>query len=153
MSESKYQMNIESERAAFEARFSKSYDLDFDEETEEYKDPGDQALWYGWKACAALTQSERVPEGCKLVPVEPTQAMISAGWKVGLIGMDREGPQAIYRAMLAAALEQSERTHLQPAGCKVVKVGLLERCAKHLSEGRLDGPAANELRALLEVKP
>lgn len=38
-----------------------------------------------------------------MVPVKPTQAMISAGWNVGLMGMDRDGPQAIYAAMLAAA--------------------------------------------------
>lgn len=58
------------DRAAFEGRFSKVYDLDFDEETEEYKDPGDQALWYGWQARAALAQSERVAEGHVLVPLD-----------------------------------------------------------------------------------
>lgn len=58
---------------------------------------------------AVLAQSERVPEGWQLVPVEPTQAMIRAGWKVGLMGMDREGPQAVYRAMLDAAPSPSKQ--------------------------------------------
>lgn len=40
------------ERGLFEARFGKLYDLVFCDETEEYESEGDQALWYGWKACA-----------------------------------------------------------------------------------------------------
>ena len=57
------------ERAAFEARFSKVYDLDFDEETEEYKDPGDQALWYGWQARAALSAPSHGEQVREWVPV------------------------------------------------------------------------------------
>lgn len=46
---------------------------------------------------------DHTEQALAMVPVKPTQAMISAGWKVGLMGMDRDGPQAIYAAMLAAA--------------------------------------------------
>lgn len=46
-----------------------------------------------------------VPEGWKLVPVEPTEEMSDAGW--GHIditaGQCQDGPKDVYRAMLAAA--------------------------------------------------
>jgi hypothetical protein len=42
----------EKERALFEGRFGKLYDLVFCDETGEYESDGDQALWYGWKSCA-----------------------------------------------------------------------------------------------------
>lgn len=63
---------------------------------------------HDWNPLMTVAQHQRilaasVPAGCKVVPVEPTQAMIAAGWKVGVMGMDRDGPKAIYSAMLASA--------------------------------------------------
>ena len=54
-----------------------------------------------------------MPEGWQLVPVEITRQMIAAGWEVGVMGMDRDGPQAVYRAMLAASAGQEAAGHEQ----------------------------------------
>lgn len=43
-----------------------------------------------------------VPQGWKLVPVEPTRKMLDAGSDAGN-GHDWEGPDAVYPAMLAVA--------------------------------------------------
>lgn len=49
-------------------------------------------------------QPQAVAQGWKLVPVEPTQKMISAAWQQGSGGgWDMEGPEPIYRAMLDAS--------------------------------------------------
>lgn len=80
----------------------------------------DRAYVHGWNACreAMLAPqpplSAAVPEGWRLVPIEPTQEMISASMRVGLntewvygIG-DRTDGSEIYEAMLAAAPPQPD---------------------------------------------
>lgn len=68
-----------------------------------------------WQAAQAA-QPAQMPEGWKLVPVEPTQAMCSMGrkewrdWSMHSDGSpwNMNGYKAIYKAMLAAAPSTKE---------------------------------------------
>lgn len=51
----------------------------------------------------SLPQQSAVPEGWKLVPLEPTSAMLEAGWKSGKDDRNYSAIREIHRAMLAAA--------------------------------------------------
>ncbi|MEQ4942932.1 hypothetical protein [Enterobacter hormaechei] len=52
-----------------------------------------------------VTTSYKLPEGCAVVPVEPTLDMVKAGAAAASIGMLIPG---IYKAMLAAAPQQED---------------------------------------------
>lgn len=54
-------------------------------------------------ALAAAPQAVAVPEGCALVPIEPTQAMLCAGQKEWLESAGADPSFDMYRAMLSAA--------------------------------------------------
>ena len=77
--------------------------------------------------------TQMVPQGWKLVPVEPTLAMISAGRDTPLAGeADDDSPEdyrGVYRAMLAAAPEQ-RADHFRGA-TKMT----LDEAIKHADEG------------------
>lgn len=63
-----------------------------------------QQCWLSWQARAAIQQAAgAVPEGWKLVPVEPTDLMTYRGQCLRYTPVHSMG--AIYRAMLAAAPE------------------------------------------------
>jgi hypothetical protein len=48
-------------------------------------------------------KSPIVPQGWKLVPVEPTQEMVNAGDLVNWLANGSSKPQSVYHAMLAAS--------------------------------------------------
>ncbi|ELC6381932.1 hypothetical protein WH008_16205 [Enterobacter hormaechei] len=52
-----------------------------------------------------VTTSYKLPEGCAVVPVEPTLDMVKAGAAAASLGMLIPG---IYKAMLAAAPQQED---------------------------------------------
>lgn len=62
----------------------------------------------GWRV--PLYTSPTIPEGWRLVPIEPTREMMQAGLSVKAFGREDwhswDDPLAVYRAMLAAAPKQ-----------------------------------------------
>ena len=76
-----------------------------------YRDPHVDLAWIAWKESRAAmlkagpVTATTVPDGWKLVPVEPTKEMIDAGWSYY---MTTKSPSSlgVYGAMLAAAPEQ-----------------------------------------------
>ena len=95
---------LEVERAAFEAWAKPLGDST-------WREKNDRMLaWDAWQARASQSDgTSGVPEGWKLVPVEPTEAMHAAAVRtiVRCIGND-DFPPRVYRAMLAAAPNQSQ---------------------------------------------
>jgi len=76
--------------------------------------------------------AQRVPDGCKLVPVEPTDAMVQAAHHLDLSYMPgQEGADraAIYRAMLSAAPAQPEASADDKSG------PLMEGCQISVANG------------------
>lgn len=81
-----------------------------------------EAMYYGW-ACAIEAVAERlpeaiythpqIPEGWKLVPIEPTQRMRKAGTaaRTEFRGMHGMRAEAIYKAMLDAAPKHKPLTN------------------------------------------
>lgn len=71
------------------------------------------------QADAADAWNRRViPPGYVLVPEEPTEKMMLAGWKVSRHGI-RQGEQlVIWRAMLAAAKTACPKFYCQSGGCE-----------------------------------
>lgn len=67
-----------------------------------YAEPG---LWSAWQARASLSlPSVQVPPGYALVPIEPTQAMRTAGFCKNIeLGGGKRNPEETYKAMIAAA--------------------------------------------------
>ena len=55
----------------------------------------------GWNRTTPQAPSAQVPEGWKLVPVEPTEEMLTAG--AGAVDINSHSPLATYAAMLSAA--------------------------------------------------
>jgi len=90
-------------REAFEAWYSSEIDAsaDFSLDGEYYDDLDVQAAWRGWKAAIA----HAVPEGCVVVPKEPTDDMVMAGWSVE----ELVTPNRTWEAMIAAAPAQGEK--------------------------------------------
>ena len=74
-----------------------------------YADEATQARWESWLACRAAMLAQpvsggyKLPEGWKLVPVEPTAEMINAALASGALSI-----RSAYRLMLAAAPEGGE---------------------------------------------
>ena len=84
-----------------------------------------------WNRRAQHTEAD----GWQLVPVEMTRQMIAAGWEVGVMGMDRDGPQAVYRAMLAAAPAQPA-VHPDNAAVDRFAAAMKDKLAKAREKGR-----------------
>ncbi len=64
--------------------------------------------WEAWQARAALPSAPAVPQGWKLVPVEPTKGMLREGgnagdWSGRSLGAEDECATEVYLAMIAAA--------------------------------------------------
>lgn len=92
---------IDAARAAFEADAGPyGFDLKRNkcaapEPWSEYSDADTGHRWAGWlAACSAI-----VPAGWQVVPREPTDEMVAAGWDVE----ELRTPDRIYRAMLNTA--------------------------------------------------
>jgi hypothetical protein len=91
------------ERATFEAwAEGEQFCLhrDDSEKYREYHRATTRWAWQAWQARAALASAPQVPQGWKLVPVEPTKDMVEAAYDNVTGG---GGRAAIYAAMLAAA--------------------------------------------------
>lgn len=77
-----------------------------------------EQAWLAWQASRAALSAEpvAVPKGWQLVPVEPTEAMLRAGW-------DAAGPRTAWPRMLAAAPQPAaqERTCDTPLYCLSVQ--------------------------------
>ncbi|WP_318393040.1 hypothetical protein [Enterobacter sp.] len=113
-------------RALFDAWFAS--DCSFDRSpaaTEEDNIAWRESYWYVWQRCAAMLQPSsgalQLPDGWKIVPVEPTAEMISSGiaahYERSQIQIhDRPAPgpmECAYVAMLSAAPVNPEfTTHL-----------------------------------------
>lgn len=63
----------------------------------------------------SVSQPVAIPEGWRLVPVEPTPEMVRAGWKHHPSAFGDEFVPAMYRAMLAAAPRQAKFSAAPPA--------------------------------------
>lgn len=103
---------------AFENRYGRLFDLSRDDHewrnTNRYKHAHIQSMWEGWRdgylsalspttpGTQAPGSGETVPAGWRLVPVEPTEAMIDAARYFLEPSTERIG-RAAYRAMLASA--------------------------------------------------
>lgn len=69
-----------------------------------YDDLATQRCWSAWQARAQLAATAGVPDGWRLVPVEPTKEMIEAAFMSEDVAFDsRSIVITDYRAMLAAA--------------------------------------------------
>ena len=53
---------------------------------------------------------QSIPEGWKLVPVSPTQAMLRASWNAVRVGRSPDEDRECYRAMLEAAPEYVQQS-------------------------------------------
>lgn len=96
---------LEVERAAFEACLKSM--PEWEPEFEVHRAWVEQFAWFAWQARASQSYgTSGVPEGWKLVPVEPTVEMLSAGAECWHISKDNA--DGYYRAMLAAAPNQGE---------------------------------------------
>lgn len=108
------------ERALFEAWFTKEI-----EPSVSYGNPDilRRSYWTAWQARAQLpTPGGEVPDGWKLVPVEPTQEMLFACEDAGSIQNHQRGKR-IYRAMLAAA---PHPVSVEQSGCLTVWEGAMQ---------------------------
>ncbi|MFG5778247.1 hypothetical protein ACFIQF_14355 [Comamonas sp. J-3] len=63
---------------------------------------------------AQLSQAQAVPDGWKLVPVEPTEEMLQAGRDTPLSGLEEDAPddyKAVFKSMLSAAPPPPEQSN------------------------------------------
>ena len=63
---------------------------------------------------AQLSQAQAVPDGWKLVPVEPTEEMLPAGRDTPLSGLEEDAPddyKAVFKSMLSAAPPPPEQSN------------------------------------------
>ena len=75
---------VEDERKAFEHVFEIQYNgtaIFTQDENDCYVEFHANFAWHFWKARAALSQKPSVPKGWKIVPIEPDEAMIVAGFE------------------------------------------------------------------------
>lgn len=66
-----------------------------------------EEMWKAWKAAKA----QAVPEGWKLVPIDPTQEMFDAAFHAPSVGHPETSGQSygsIYKVMVSAAPEQQK---------------------------------------------
>ena len=112
-------------REAFENWYSGRMDISASFKIDEdgyYEDSAEQIAWRGWQACEQSKQADLdqlraelekaviplIPEGCALVPIEPTDKMRHAFWRAderyenGL----GEMPDSGWEWMLRAASEE-----------------------------------------------
>lgn len=100
------------QREAFERQFSDNYlyPKAIERSGDGYRLMQAQQAWKWWQSAIA----HAVPQGSVVVPVEPTEAMIAAGYDASWEGdvTDEQMTDGIYRAMIAAAPDvPTESTH------------------------------------------
>jgi hypothetical protein len=108
---------------------------------------------------ATVPQRVEVPEGWKLVPVEPTIAMIQAGENARKSDARPWAASAIYAAMLAAApaAQQGEQGSalyawlVKASKCGLPAVESAARCLKDYYEGADTTPAASSERGVVQA--
>lgn len=124
-------MPAQDDRKAFEAwvdeviygNGAESISSDWDERRNCYSTFGHHVAYKAWQARAALLavaeerQSEAVPDGHKIVPVEPTWEMLKNAWH--LDGNDYAHTD-VYRAMIAAS-PQAQVAPAMPTGWRFVE--------------------------------
>lgn len=107
------------------------------------------SFWRGWQAALAQQPAQAVPDGWKLVPVEPTEEMLDALFENGMQDEDDDLIRSAYSALISVA-PAAPVVHTDDAAVDRFATRMKAKLAAARAKGRggLDDPAQCSVESL-----